>query len=159
MLIIGYGNRLRGDDAVGWAAAETLMERRPEHTVLAVHTLTPELVADVAMARVVVFVDARIGEHPGRVHVERLVRDGDRGVSNHGLSPAALLDWTSRLFGRRPRAYLVTVEGRRFDFGEALSPDVERALPEALAAIDRLARGERASTRAARRESRSSAAC
>jgi len=157
MLVVGYGNTLRGDDGVGWAVAEALTHRRPGLDVRLTPSLVPELVADLAAADVVVFVDARAGGHPGHVRVESVGHDGDAGVSAHGLSPAALVDWCDRLFARRPRAFLVTVEGGRFAFGERLSPEVERAIPEAVAAIDWLWR-DAAATRPVR-EPAPTAAC
>lgn len=155
MLVIGYGNRLRGDDGVGWAATEALMHRRPELAVQATHTLTPELAADIADAALVVFVDARHGDCPGHVHVDRVDREPEACPLTHGLSPAALVAYSERLFDRRPQAFLVTVEADRFDFGMALSPDVEHAIPEVLAAIEWLERGSRPSRRS--RESASTA--
>ncbi|HZT75795.1 MAG TPA: hydrogenase maturation protease [Vicinamibacterales bacterium] len=157
-LVIGYGNRLRGDDGVGWIAVEQMMARRPDVSIQIVQTLTPELAGDIALAHLVIFVDARTGDHPGRVHVERLEHDADADGSAHGLGPASLVAWTARLFGRRPPAYLVTIEGERFGFGETLSPNVERSIPEAVAAIEWVARRAGA-TRPAARESSATAAC
>jgi hydrogenase maturation protease len=147
MVVIGYGNTLRGDDGAGWAAAELLMRRRPDLDVHAVQTLVPELVSTLAATRVAVFVDVRRGERPGRVGIELIDRDGDAGAS-HGFSPAALVGYAERLFGRRPVAFLVTVEGTQFAFGNTLSPDVEHAIPEVVAAIEWLERSARSPARA-----------
>ena len=60
VLVIGYGNPLRGDDGAGWKAAELLAEdpRLAGAVVLARHQLTPELADDVSRASLVVLVDA-----------------------------------------------------------------------------------------------------
>ncbi len=44
-LVIAYGNRLRGDDAVGWVVADALRDdvRMESVDVVAVHQLTPDL--------------------------------------------------------------------------------------------------------------------
>ena len=50
LLVIGWGNPLRGDDAFGFLAAERLIPLLPEAEVLAVHQLTPELMDSVRQA-------------------------------------------------------------------------------------------------------------
>ena len=58
-LVIGYGNELRGDDAVGPEVARCVAEwRRPEVVGIAVHQLTPELAVALSEVAVVIFVDA-----------------------------------------------------------------------------------------------------
>ena len=51
-LVVGYGNPLRCDDAIGWRAALALADdpRLAGVDVLARHQLTPELAVDVAAA-------------------------------------------------------------------------------------------------------------
>ena len=50
-LVIGYGNELRGDDAVGPLVARTAESwQRPGLRALAVQQLTPELAEDIAGA-------------------------------------------------------------------------------------------------------------
>lgn len=74
-LIIGYGNPLRGDDAVGFLAAERLSRTiaDPGVTVLAVHQITPELAEPVSRARRVIFMDASVGAERGQIR-ERPIR-------------------------------------------------------------------------------------
>ncbi len=58
-LIIGYGNEIRGDDAVGPRIAALVNDwKLPAVTALAVHQLPPELAEPIAAAQQVVFVDA-----------------------------------------------------------------------------------------------------
>ena len=70
LLIIGYGNPLRGDDAFGYRAAEELQASFIDHreaVILPVHQLTPELAADIARAARVVFIDAAAEGEPGKL--------------------------------------------------------------------------------------------
>jgi len=53
---------------------------------------------------------------------------------------AAVLLYAERLFGRVPRAAVVTVGGTAFDHGEHLSPEVLQAIPKAAWRIRSLAR-------------------
>jgi Ni,Fe-hydrogenase maturation factor len=74
VLIVGYGNSLRGDDGAGWHAA-TRLAADPRLTgarVLARHQLTPELAAEVASASLVVLVDATTDAPPGSVLLRRV---------------------------------------------------------------------------------------
>jgi hydrogenase maturation protease len=64
VLIIGYGNSLRSDDAAGIKVAETIATWQLPHVrSLAVHQLTPELAAELAAVELVIFVDACVFNH------------------------------------------------------------------------------------------------
>ena len=59
VLVIGYGNTLRGDDGIGPAVAGEIDRLAvPGVRVIVVHQLTPELAADLAACRRAVFIDA-----------------------------------------------------------------------------------------------------
>ena len=61
-LIIGYGNLLRGDDAVGCRAAYKLEQRfhgDPDVEVIAAQQLTPEMADDIARHSFVLFLMPR----------------------------------------------------------------------------------------------------
>jgi len=74
LLILGYGNPLRGDDGVGWHAVHRLRERSAEldADVMSCHQLTPELAEAVSRAERVIFIDARVGPTPGTVEVSEV---------------------------------------------------------------------------------------
>ena len=97
VLVIGYGNALRGDDAVGLRAAERLAAdgRLPGARIDACHQLTPELAADIAAARLVVLVDAREnGGTAGDVRLEQVV-GCCRPLGSHTVDASALVDLTT----------------------------------------------------------------
>ena len=127
-LVVALGSSLRGDDgAAGAAVAGLDLEGL---TVKVVEAILPELALEVAEARVVVFVDARAGEPAGEVRSVRLEPAAFASGLFHALSPAAVLALGQALGGRVPEAFLATVNGSEFGFGERLSPAVERALPD-----------------------------
>jgi hydrogenase maturation protease len=138
MLVIGYGNPLRADDRVGWAVAEAVRLAQPDVSVRTAHALTPELAGAIAESDLVVFVDARVGDEPGRVDVERLRGAPAPATSPHGLTPAVLLAWAAALYGRHPHAYLVSVVGERYEFGETLSPAVDASIATVVETISHL---------------------
>jgi hydrogenase maturation protease len=140
-LIIGYGNPLRGDDGIGQAAAQALANDGAIDCadVIGCHQLTPELAESIAAVDLVVFVDAAVGIRPGVV----VVRDihGASALSSglvHTADPAGLLDLTKKLYGRTPKAFLVTVGVSTLALSEELSEVAAAALPEAIAAVRRL---------------------
>jgi hydrogenase maturation protease len=131
VLIIGYGNPLRGDDGLGWRAAEQLALEWPEAETLTCQQLTPELAGPISRAARVAFVDAAAAGPPGAISQRRLEPDAAAPASfTHHVNPGVLLALSEKLFGHLPEAALFSVAGASFDFGQALSPAVEAALPE-----------------------------
>jgi hydrogenase maturation protease len=134
VLVVGYGNDLRGDDAVGCRVAALLAgdARLRGARIDARHQLTPELAADVAAAELVVLIDAEHGEgSPGAVRVEHVVGRGrPRALTgSHVCDPAAIVELAERAYGRAAPVVLVRVVGQFFEPGGELSPAVAAALP------------------------------
>ncbi|MGO9893781.1 MAG: hydrogenase maturation protease [Bryobacteraceae bacterium] len=143
LLIVGYGNRLRSDDGVGFRAAELLRERCVNCAVeiLAVPQLTPELVEPVSRARHVVFIDAAAEGPPGEIRRRTLAAPSSGAVFTHQMTPEALLAGAAALYGASPSAVLYSISGESFAYGEHLTPAVERALTELVATIQHAAVG------------------
>lgn len=131
VLLIGYGNTLRGDDALGPMALERLRSSLKEPEYIICHQLGPELAERLAACDLVVFVDAHSNGEPGTVHVERLSPQAPQNASlTHHVHPAALLELAQSLYGRVPHAMLVTGAGASFEGGEGLSTQGQAALDE-----------------------------
>ena len=91
--------------------------------------LTPELMDPIGRARRVIFIDAAVGEDPGKLTVAALTASGGPAPAfTHFATPAALLEGARALYGARPEALLVTVVGLDFELGEKLSEPVRLAL-------------------------------
>jgi hydrogenase maturation protease len=127
VLVIAFGNPLREDDGAAWAVAEAL-EGRHGLDVMRVHQLTPELAEVVSTASRVVFVDAARGEAAGEVRRQQVTAADEAWTGTHTLDPARLLALCRALYGRAPRASVVSIAGARFGFGSELSPAVRRAV-------------------------------
>jgi hydrogenase maturation protease len=96
VLVVGYGNPLRGDDGVGPEVVERLWTDDdgtlgPRRAAFAwSHQLTPEMAVDVSQACYVVFVDAASdGLAPGCISVRPLEPAGARAGSGGGAGAAA----------------------------------------------------------------------
>jgi hydrogenase maturation protease len=137
VLIIGYGNPLRGDDGFGWQAATRLLGlvADPEVEVMAVQQLTPELMEPISRAGRVVFIDAAAAGEPGVLREVSVAADAESRRFTHHATPGGLLAGAAALFGRAPEATLYSVPGQDFGFGESLTPAVEKALAEVVARV------------------------
>ena len=141
-LVIGYGNPLRGDDGIGWHAAELLAgdPRLDGAQVLRSHQLVPELAVDVSRASLVVLVDAALGGEPGSIVLRRVRprRPGPADGSHH-LDPESLAGLAEALYGAVPPVVLVEVAASSLAPGGNLSPTLERVVPEVMQVVVRVA--------------------
>lgn len=144
VLIIGYGNPLRHDDAIGWRAAEELARWLPvdDVDVLIRYQLTPELADVVSESNAVIFIDAGDAGEPGDLTCERIEPERERGGFTHECSPGTVLEYCEKIYSRRPRGFQVTLCGEDFDYGEGLSPKVEASLPHLTALVGHLVKSE-----------------
>jgi hydrogenase maturation protease len=122
IVVIGYGNTLRGDDGVGRQVAEAVAGwNLSQVQALSVQQLTPELAEAVANARFVLFVDARPVDCGPSVSVQSLKPGTLKAPLGHSGDPRALLTLAQTVYGRCPHAYLITVPGLNFELGEGLT--------------------------------------
>lgn len=140
ILIIAFGNPLRGDDGVAWHAADLLRERLSwdEVQIVCAHQLTPELAECVSQAAGAIFLDARQNGKPGYVSWTRVVQRPGNIYGTHMLTPTQLTALSYALYGNWTDAYEVSVTGESFTHGEALSDNVKRSLPQMIDLVDRL---------------------
>jgi hydrogenase maturation protease len=139
ILIIGYGNEVRGDDGVGLRVAEALEALTlPGVDVVAAHQLTPDLAAPIAEASMVVFADALPSAEDAAVEVFEIRPEPKSGFSLHTGGPSALLALARSVYGRAPKAWCVAIPAVKFDFGFTLTQTARRGVEEAVASIRRL---------------------
>jgi hydrogenase maturation protease len=137
VLVIGYGNPLRGDDGAGPAAAAELSTRgsQPALEILSPHQLTPELADPISRVDLVIFIDATAGGEPGAIVREEIEPAAPEGAFTHQVAPATLLHAAQVLYGSTPRALLYSIGGEVFDFGEGLTAPVASAVQRVCAQI------------------------
>lgn len=145
VLVLGLGNELRGDDAVGLLVARAACEQLGGHGDVMVRESAEmglALLDEIVGVDALVLVDSiQTGcEPPGHVHVfAEAELGGLRGKSPHVLGVGDTLA-LGRLLGESMprRVTIVAVEvSQTMEFGAPLSPPVAAALPEAVAmAVD-----------------------
>jgi hydrogenase maturation protease len=132
MLIIGCGNRDRGDDGAGIIVAERLQELGVKSEIR-----TGEALALIDVwngADDVVVVDAVVtGSPAGKVWLwdsGQITTQLRLSVSTHGFGVAEAIKLARILDVLPKRLRVFGIEGQRFDFGSEISPEVMSAVEE-----------------------------
>lgn len=98
--------------------------------VMVAQELLPELAEVISHIDLLVFLDARAGGEPGTIEVSEVIpAESKGGVFFHTMTMETLLSAARALFGRAPKAKLISVAGESFEFFAHLSPKIEAALP------------------------------
>lgn len=144
-LIIGYGDKLQGDDAVGLRIAEIVKSwHLPSIQSFAVPQLTPELVNNIADSDYVIFVDACSGSScASNMQLDPIVV-GDcssktlaaKEKEAHRYDPLSLLELTQQFYNRAPQAWFLQVPIESLEAGEELSSTTERGCDRAVRTIE-----------------------
>lgn len=130
ILVIGYGNPLRGDDGIGQVLVKQLAARFVPGTLqtLPCFQLTPELAEPISRASGVLFIDAHASQSPGTVCYQ-VVQPESRGAFVHHVTPGSLLATATQLYGRAPAARLISIGVASLDYATELSPAMQAFLP------------------------------
>lgn len=126
LLIIGFGNPHRRDDGIGPQVSDGLKNRFGDVegvSMMSLHQLGPELAEDLGEATGVIFIDADHSRLRGGLLWSRIRPVPSMVSAVHSLTAGELLGLTKLLYNRCPPAWMVSVEGRDFSFGEELSKE------------------------------------
>jgi hydrogenase maturation protease len=133
VLVVGLGNRIRGDDGAGPLVAERVAEQAPELEAVAWEREPTDLLTLWDDAALVVLVDAVAGPDPGRWHRLELGagplpdRPGPT-ASTHVLALAQVIE-LGRALGRMPRRLVIYgIEAAGFATGAGVSTAVAAAI-------------------------------
>lgn len=127
ILLIGYGNPTRMDDGVGWYIADRIQERLEDAIeVIQADQLDVEMIEDIKDHEVVIFVDTHISNEDDWIRSEEVKPDPSPGLITHIIKPSNLLAFCESLYHKYPKAYLYSVKGVNFDFGEELSEQAQK---------------------------------
>jgi hydrogenase maturation protease len=134
-LIIGLGNRLRGDDALGCLIAEAIDQLRlPAVTVIAYEHPPLDLLDTWQAYDRVLLIDAVVsGRPPGTLHHLDLnaqpFPEDFSPYSSHGVGIRETVEM-ARVLGKLPKTlWFYGIEGEHFSIDTPLSPAVRRSMP------------------------------
>ena len=135
-LIFTWGNPSRGDDALGPAMYELLLQEDCSGVdVLTDFQLQIEHSIDLEGRKRVLFVDASTSAN-APFELVRLQPEQDSSYTTHAMSPQALLSVYQQVNGRTPPpAWLLSIRGYEFGLGLPLSAAANKNL---LAAFDHI---------------------
>ena len=132
-LLFGIGNSGRSDDGLGWAFLD-LIQQGPGFAGRAEYRyqLQVEDAALVRDAERVIFIDSYKGELSGGFQWKRCEPSEDFQFTTHVLPPRGVMHFCQELYGRKPRADLLMIQGVSWDLQIGMSPEAERHLEHAL---------------------------
>jgi hydrogenase maturation protease len=140
VLLFGYGNLSRGDDALG----PLLLEYAESHCdldeieILSDFQLQIEHALDLGNRDLVLFVDASVA-CVNAFDFSELKPTRDKSYTTHAMSPAAVLDvYQSIKKQTPPPCFLLSIKAEKFELGEELSANAENHLAEACRFAGRL---------------------
>ncbi len=140
ILVFGYGNLSRGDDAVGPLVLDYLADHLDLSTIelLSDFQLQIEHALDLQDRELVVFVDAAVN-CPEIFAFTRLIPLQDHSYSSHALSPAALLSVYQSVSKQPiPPCFLLSIQAEAFELGTGLSERCRANLQHACRFLEKL---------------------
>ena len=139
ILLIGYGNTLRSDDGVGHFIADKLADKLQDKIdIIKATQVTVEMVEDIKDRKFVIFVDAHVSDKEDWLRMEEVLPDFKFGMTAHIFTPGALLALCEEIYNKYPKAYLFSIKGINYDFGDELSEQTKRSAEIAIKQITEL---------------------
>ncbi len=133
ILIIGVGNAYRGDDAVGLCVAQDIKKKSPDHiNVIEQSGEGISLMESWKDANTVILIDAvSSGGKPGTIyqfdaHKQSIPAEFFH-YSTHAFGVAEAIELARALKQLPPHLIVYGIEGKCFEAGVGLSPEVEKA--------------------------------
>ena len=142
VLVYGYGNPGRQDDALGIVMAQKIKEWAEKNRFDNIETdtnyqLNVEDAEKISKKDVVVFVDAT-QENIHEFKFSRLQPSSEKvEFTMHSVSPDYVLHICNELFGKMPKACQMAVRGYRWDFQEGLTDNAKLNLEQAFQYLTR----------------------
>jgi hydrogenase maturation protease len=140
VLIFGYGNLSRGDDALG----PLLLEYVESHCaldsieILSDFQLQIEHALDLENRALVLFVDASVA-CVSAFDFAILEPARDKSYTTHAMSPSAVLDVYQGIKKQTPPpCFLLSIKGEKFELGEGLSANAVQHLTQACQFVGQL---------------------
>lgn len=131
-LIIGIGNNTRQDDGLGWKFLALLEEDGfTADNLVCKYQLMVEDAELISEFDVVIFVDAYKSELENGFAFERIYPAEEVSFSTHSVPPNQILNLCETLYAKKPKAYLMKIQGYNWDINFDLSKTAKTNLTNA----------------------------
>ena len=121
ILLVGYGNVMRSDDAAGiYLAKRIAKENDPHVKTILTQQLNVELLEDAVKYENVIFVDASQKEEEVSFKKVEPKPQGQM-VSSHHLSPELFLELARTIYNVNLNLHVCSIRGENFELGDVLS--------------------------------------
>ena len=131
VLLFGYGNLSRGDDALGPLLLEYVQSHcnLEQIEILSDFQLQIEHALDLEDRSLVLFVDASVS-CVGAYDFAAIEPSRDKSYTTHAMSPAAVLDVYQSIKKQLPPppCFLLSIKAEKLELGKGLSPQAENNL-------------------------------
>tara|TARA_R110001583_G_scaffold93777_1_gene237004 strand:+ start:29540 stop:29995 length:456 start_codon:yes stop_codon:yes gene_type:complete len=122
IVVIGIGNNTRQDDGLGWAFIEKLeKEGFNEENLFCKYQLMVEDAELISTYKTVIFVDACKTNLKDGFAMERIYPSKEISFSTHEVPPNQVLNLCETIYLKKPKAYMIKIQGYIWDFEIRLS--------------------------------------
>lgn len=135
-LIVGIGNRFRGDDALGCVIADEIKKQVSNSVEVIEHNGDPAALIDLwqGYSQVILIDAVSSGAEPGTMHYvdlrQQSIPEVFRNYSTHALGIAEAVE-LARVLGKLPLSIVFFgIEGEDFKSASPLSPQLQHAVKE-----------------------------
>lgn len=133
ILIIGIGNNTRQDDGLGWSFLDALeKEGFNSHNLLYKYQLMVEDAEIISNYETVIFVDAYKKSLKNGFLFEKLKPALKFEFSTHSVPPSQLLCLCKDIYEKTPNAFVLKIEGFKWDYQINLSAKAKQNLENAV---------------------------
>ena len=120
-IIIGYGNKLRGEDSFGLEVIKKLKKEKLKNTqLLSLFQLTPELCLDLLDASEIIFIDAKYSNTEHYSLSSNIEIGNDINLSHH-ISYRTIIEMLNTLYNRYPKYQVYSMCTNSFEKIENIS--------------------------------------
>jgi hydrogenase maturation protease len=134
ILVVGYGNTLRGDDGLGPAIIESLDIEEVPHScrvrMVCLPQLDISLLTELQSTDIAIFVDARQDDDDELLLVDRLEPSHTCSImthSTHSMEIPALLSIADQWYNKKLTCYVIKPKGFDFSISETISEQSRQA--------------------------------
>jgi len=128
-LVIGIGNKTRQDDGLCWVFLDLLeKEGLKTNNLLYKYQLMVEDAELISTYKTVIFIDACKSEIKDGFSFERIYPSKEVSFSTHSVPPNQILNLCETLYTKKPKAYLMKIQGYQWNIEVGLSKQAKTNL-------------------------------